>query len=151
MNPNPFISADQEPAPAQSDSLADNSASAAMPEVQSQPATEPVAESQPVTTLAAQPTTQFQPAAAPISDDELTAANQNIGSKKERIFFSFLVLMLFSSLSITSVPGFNLVLNIAMPTANISEIIALQKAFFLINISSPLSTRSICRSAFAVP
>ena len=78
MNPNPFISADQEPAPAQSDSLADNSASAAMPEVQSQPATELVAESQPVTTLAAQPAAQFQPAAAPISDDELAAANQNI-------------------------------------------------------------------------
>lgn len=84
MNPNPFISADQEPAPAQSDSLADNSASAAMPEAQSQPVTELVAESQPVTTLAAQsqpaaqPTTQFQPAAAPISDDELAAANQNI-------------------------------------------------------------------------
>lgn len=84
MNPNPFISADQEPAPAQSDSLADNSASAAMPEAQSQPATEPAAQPQPATTLAtqsqsaAQPTTQFQPAAAPISDDELAAANQNI-------------------------------------------------------------------------
>ena len=84
MNPNPFISADQEPAPAQSDSPADNGASAAMPEAQSQPATEPAAESQPATTLAAQfqtaaqPATQFQPASAPISDDELAAANQNI-------------------------------------------------------------------------
>lgn len=84
MNPNPFISADQEPAPAQSDSLADNSASAAMPEAQSQPATEPAAQPQSATTLAAQfqpaaqPAAQFQPASAPISDDELTAANQNI-------------------------------------------------------------------------
>ena len=84
MNPNPFISADQEPAPAQSDSPADNGAAAAMPEAQSQPATEPAAQSQPTTTLAAQsqpaaqPTTQFQPASAPISDDELAAANQNI-------------------------------------------------------------------------
>lgn len=84
MNPNPFISADQEPAPAQSDSPADNGASAAMPEAQSQPATEPAAESQPATTLAtqtqsaAQPAAQFQPASAPISDDELAAANQNI-------------------------------------------------------------------------
>ncbi len=84
MNPNPFISADQEPAPAQSDSPADNSASAAMPEAQSQPVTEPVAESQPVTTLAAQsqsaaqPAAQFQPASAPISDDELATANQSI-------------------------------------------------------------------------
>ena len=84
MNPNPFISADQEPAPAQSDSLADNSASAAMPEAQSQPATEPAAQPQPATTLAtqsqsaAQPTTQFQPASAPISDDELAAAKRNI-------------------------------------------------------------------------
>ena len=84
MNPNPFISADQETAPAQSNSPADNSASAAMPEAQPQPATEPAAESQPATTPAAQsqpaaqPTTQFQPASAPISDDELTAANQNI-------------------------------------------------------------------------
>lgn len=84
MNPNPFISADQEPAPAQSDSLADNGASAAMPEAQFQPAIEPAAQSQPATTLAAQsqtvaqPAAQFQPAAAPISDDELTAANQNI-------------------------------------------------------------------------
>lgn len=84
MNPNPFISADQEPVPAQSGSLADNGASAAMPEAQSQPATEPAAQPQPATTLAAQPQSaaqpaaQFQPAAAPISDDELTAANQNI-------------------------------------------------------------------------
>ena len=85
MNPNPFISADQEPAPAQSDSLADNSASAAMPEAQSQLATEPAAQPQPAaTTLAAQfqpatqPAAQFQPASAPISDDELAAANQNI-------------------------------------------------------------------------
>ena len=84
MNPNPFILADQEPAPAQSDSLADNSASAVMPEAQSQPATEPAAQSQTATTpavqsqSAAQPTTQFQPATAPISDDELAAANQNI-------------------------------------------------------------------------
>ena len=84
MNPNPFISADQEPAPTQLDSPADNGASAAMPEAQSQPATEPAAQSQPATTLAAQsqpaaqPTTQFQPASAPISDDELAAANQNI-------------------------------------------------------------------------
>ena len=84
MNPNPFISADQEPAPAQSDSLADNGASAAMPEAQSQPAAESAAQSQSATTLAvqsqsaAQPATQFQPAAAPISDDELAAANQNI-------------------------------------------------------------------------
>ena len=74
MNPNPFISADQEPAPTQSDSPADNGASAAIPEAQFQPATEPAAQSQ----SAAQPTTQFQPAAAPISDDELAAANQNI-------------------------------------------------------------------------
>ena len=84
MNPNPFISADQEPAPTQLDSPADNGASAAMPEAQSQPATEPAAQPQPATTLAAQsqsaaqPTTQFQPASAPISDDELAAANQNI-------------------------------------------------------------------------
>ena len=84
MNPNPFISANQEPAPAQSDSPADNSASAAMPEAQSQPATEPAAQPQPATTLAtqsqsaAQPTTQFQPASAPISDDELAAAKRNI-------------------------------------------------------------------------
>ena len=84
MNPNPFISADQEPAPAQSDSLADNSASAAVPEAQSQPATEPAAQPQSATTLAAQtqpaaqPATQFQPASAPINDDELTTANQNI-------------------------------------------------------------------------
>ena len=84
MNPNPFISADQEPVPAQSDSLADNSASADMPEAQSQPATEPAAQPQPATTLAtqsqsaAQPATQFQPTSAPISDDELAAANQNI-------------------------------------------------------------------------
>ena len=84
MNPNPFISADQEPAPTQSDSPADNSASAATPEAQSQPATEPAAESQPATTPAAQsqpaaqPAAQFQPAAAPISDDELAAANQSI-------------------------------------------------------------------------
>ena len=84
MNPNPFISANQEPAPAQSDSLADNSASATMPEAQSQPATEPEAQFQPATEpaaqsqSAAQPATQFQPAAAPISDDELAAANQNI-------------------------------------------------------------------------
>lgn len=76
MNPNPFISADQEPAPAQSDYPADNGASADMPEAQFQPATEPAAQSQPATTpatqsqSAAQPTTQFQPAAAPISDDE---------------------------------------------------------------------------------
>ena len=84
MNPNPFISANQEPAPAQSDSPADNGASAAMPEAQSQPAAEPAAQPQPATTLAtqsqsaAQPATQFQPASAPISDDELAAANQNI-------------------------------------------------------------------------
>ena len=84
MNPNPFISADQEPAPAQSDSPADNGTSAAMPEAQSQPAAESAAQSQPATTLAAQfqtaaqPATQFQPASAPISDDELAAANQNI-------------------------------------------------------------------------
>ena len=84
MNPNPFISSDQEPAPAQSDSPADNSASAATPEAQSQLATEPAAQSQPATTLAAQsqtaaqPATQFQPASAPISDDELAAADQNI-------------------------------------------------------------------------
>ena len=84
MNPNPFISADQEPAPTQLDYPADNGASADMPEAQSQPATEPAAQSQPATTLAAQsqsaaqPTTQFQPASAPISDDELAAANQNI-------------------------------------------------------------------------
>lgn len=85
MNPNPFISADQEPAPAQSDSLADNSASAAMPEAQSQPATEPAAQPQPAATTlaaqsqpAAQPAAQFQPASAPISDDELATANQNI-------------------------------------------------------------------------
>lgn len=84
MNPNPFISADQEPAPAQSDSPADNGASAAMPEAQSQPAAESAAQSQPATTLAAQsqpaaqPATQFQPASAPISDSELAAANQNI-------------------------------------------------------------------------
>ena len=80
MNPNPFISADQEPAPAQPDSLASNNTSAVVPEVQSQPAnqpqlsTEPAVQPQP----AAQPTTQFQPASAPISDDELAAANQNI-------------------------------------------------------------------------
>ena len=74
MNPNPFISADQEPAPAQSNSPTDNGASAAMPEAQFQPAIEPAAQSQTV----AQPAAQFQPAAAPISDDELTAANQNI-------------------------------------------------------------------------
>ena len=79
MNPNPFISADQELAPAQSDSLADNGASADMPEAQSQPATEPAAQSQ----TAAQPATQFQPAAAPISDDELAAANQNIQTDYE--------------------------------------------------------------------
>lgn len=90
MNPNPFISADQEPAPTQPDSLADNNTSAVVPEVQSQPAnqpqlsTEPAVQPQPATTLAAQPQSaaqpaaQFQPAAAPISDDELTAANQNI-------------------------------------------------------------------------
>ena len=66
MNPNPFISADQKPAPAQSDSPADNGASAAMPETQFQPAIEPAAQSQTV----AQPAAQFQPAAAPISDDE---------------------------------------------------------------------------------
>ncbi len=84
MNPNPFISADQEPAPTQSDSLADNGASAAMPEAQSQLAAEPAAQPQPATTpaaqsqSAAQPAAQFQPAAAPISDDELAAANQNI-------------------------------------------------------------------------
>ena len=84
MNPNPFISADQEPVPAQSNSPADNGASAAIPEAQFQPATEPAAQPQPATTPAtqpqpaAQPTTQFQPAAAPISDDELAAANQNI-------------------------------------------------------------------------
>lgn len=99
MNPNPFISADQEPAPAQSGSLADNNTSAVVPEVQSQPAnqpqsaTEPAFQPQPTTESAvqpqpaatpaqsqsaAQPTTQFQPAAAPISDDELAAANQNI-------------------------------------------------------------------------
>ena len=84
MNPNPFISADQEPAPAQSNSPADNGASADMPEAQFQPATEPAAQSQPATTPTAQPQTvaqpaaQFQPAAAPISDDELAAANQNI-------------------------------------------------------------------------
>lgn len=84
MNPNPFISADQESAPAQSDSPADNGASAAMPEAQFQPATEPAAQSQSATTpaaqsqSAAQPTTQFQPASAPISDSELAAANQNI-------------------------------------------------------------------------
>ena len=90
MNPNPFISADQEPAPAQSDSLASNNTSAVVPEVQSQPAnqpqsaTEPAAQPQPATTpaaqsqSAAQPAVQFQPASAPISDNELTAANQNI-------------------------------------------------------------------------
>lgn len=86
MDPNPFISADQEPepAPAQSDSQADNGASAAMPEAQSQPATEPAAQPQPATTpatqsqSAAQPAAQFQPASAPISDSELAAANQNI-------------------------------------------------------------------------
>ena len=84
MNPNPFISADQEPAPAQSNSPADNSTSAATPEAQSQPATEPAAQSQPATTLAAQPQSaaqpaaQFQPASAPISDDELATANQSI-------------------------------------------------------------------------
>ena len=84
MNPNPFISADQETAPAQSNSPADNGASAAMPEAQFQPATEPAAQSQSATEpaaqsqSAAQPTTQFQPATAPISDDELAAANQNI-------------------------------------------------------------------------
>lgn len=84
MNPNPFISADQEPVPAQSNSSADNGASAAMPEAQSQPATELAAQPQPATTpatqsqSAAQPATQFQPASAPISDDELAAANQNI-------------------------------------------------------------------------
>ena len=84
MNPNPFISADQEPAPTQPDSLADNNTSAVVPEVQSQPAAESAAQSQPATTLAAQfqtaaqPATQFQPASAPISDDELAAANQNI-------------------------------------------------------------------------
>ena len=84
MNPNPFISADQEPAPAQSDSLADNSASVAMPEAQSQLAAEPAVQSQSATTLAAQSQSaaqseaQFQPASAPISDDELAAAKQNI-------------------------------------------------------------------------
>ncbi len=89
MNPNPFISADQEPAPAQSDSLASNNTSAVVPEVQSQPAnqpqlsTEPAVQPQPAATPtqfqpAAQPAAQFQPASAPISDDELTAANQNI-------------------------------------------------------------------------
>ena len=89
MNPNPFISADQEPAPAQSGSLADNNTSAVVPEVQSQPAnqpqlsTEPAVQPQPAATPtqfqpAAQPAAQFQPASAPISDDELTAANQNI-------------------------------------------------------------------------
>ena len=84
MNPNPFISADQEPAPAQSYSPADNGASVAMPEAQFQLATEPAAQSQSATTLAAQfqtaaqPATQFQPASAPISDDELAAAKQNI-------------------------------------------------------------------------
>ena len=89
MNPNPFISADQEPAPAQSDSLASNNTSAVVPEVQSQPAnqpqlsTEPAVQPQPAATPtqfqpAAQPAAQFQPASAPISDDELSAANQNI-------------------------------------------------------------------------
>ena len=89
MNPNPFISADQEPAPAQSDSLASNNTSAVVPEVQSQPAnqpqlsTEPAVQPQPAATPtqfqpATQPAAQFQPASAPISDDELTAANQNI-------------------------------------------------------------------------
>ncbi len=89
MNPNPFISADQEPAPTQPDSLADNNTSAVVPEVQSQPAnqpqlsTEPAVQPQPAATPtqfqpAAQPATQFQPASAPISDDELAAANQNI-------------------------------------------------------------------------
>jgi ATPase, AAA family len=85
MNPNPFISADQEPAPAQSYSPADNGASVAMPEAQFQLATEPAAQSQPAATTlaaqsqpAAQPAAQFQPASAPIGDDELAAANQNI-------------------------------------------------------------------------
>lgn len=99
MNLNPFISADQEPAPTQPDSLADNNTSAVVPEVQSQPAnqpqsaTEPAFQPQPTTEsavqpqpaatpaqfqTAAQPATQFQPASAPISDDELTTANQNI-------------------------------------------------------------------------
>ena len=84
MNPNPFISADQEPAPAQSDSLVNNSAAAVMPEAQSQQATEPAAQPQSANTLAAQfqpaaqPAAQFQPASAPISDDELVTANQNI-------------------------------------------------------------------------
>ena len=89
MNPNPFISADQEPAPAQSDSLASNNTSAVVPEAQSQPAnqpqlsTEPAVQPQPAATPtqfqpAAQPAAQFQPASAPISDDELSAANQNI-------------------------------------------------------------------------
>ena len=89
MNPNPFISADQEPAPTQPDSLADNNTSAVVPEVQSQPAnqpqlsTEPAVQPQPAATptqfqTAAQPATQFQPASAPISDSELAAANQNI-------------------------------------------------------------------------
>ena len=41
MNPNPFISADQEPAPTQPDSLASNNTSAVVPEVQSQPANQP--------------------------------------------------------------------------------------------------------------
>ena len=89
MNPNPFISADQEPAPTQPDSLADTSTSAVVPEVQSQPenqpqlSTEPAVQPQPAATPtqfqpAAQPAAQFQPASAPISDDELAAANQNI-------------------------------------------------------------------------
>ena len=89
MNPNPFISADQEPAPTQPDSLADNNTSAVVPEVQSQPAnqpqlsTEPAVQPQPAATPtqfqpATQPAAQFQPVSAPISDDELAAANQNI-------------------------------------------------------------------------
>ena len=89
MNPNPFISVDQEPVPAQSDSLASNNTSAVVTEVQSQPAnqpqlsTEPAVQPQPAATPtqfqpAAQPAAQFQPASAPISDDELAAANQNI-------------------------------------------------------------------------
>lgn len=84
MNPNPFISADQELAPSQSNSPADNGTSADMPEAQFQPATEPAAQPQPATTpatqtqSATQPAVQFQPASAPISDNELTAANQNI-------------------------------------------------------------------------
>lgn len=89
MNPNPFISAGQEPAPTQPDSLASNNTSAVVPEVQSQPAnqpqlsTDPAVQPQPAATPtqfqpAAQPAAQFQPASAPISDDELAAANQNI-------------------------------------------------------------------------